>query len=243
MTIDLLNPAQAYAASYSCQPTWPIHYQAKPDRLIFQAPCDLKIEVPLHFPDRASEPIDVLTIRRSGSPLAKTVGGYCEIYQRTEQLAYNPSTGLSDPVLCSPLAWFFSRETTGGGTGSHSYPSRAEAELGLVARIWMDIEMLERKVEWMRNGDKMPASGRGFHRVPETQVIRCNGIHYTIGKEPSAAELRYDRSLFGFGGHRFRFRLLATGEIIESHNVWCQGDIPTEYRGLLADNAEQVHDE
>lgn len=41
----------------------------------------------------------------------------------------------------------------------------------------------------------------------------------------------------GFGGALFRFRLLATGEVIESNNVWYQGRIPDEYRDVMPDNA------
>lgn len=240
--IDQLSPEQAYIASFGSKPTLPVHYVAKPDRLVFQAPCDLKIEVPLHFPDRTTEPFDI-NLPRSGSDLVNTVGGYCELYQRPAMMAWDPRSQQMVPALCSPLQWFYNRETYGGGCGSRGYDSRAEAELALVANIWMHIELLERKVSWMRNGDKVPASGRGFQRQPEQQVIRCEGRHYTIGKEPSDTEYRRDRDMLGFGGHRWRFRLLASGEVIESRNVWSQGSIPTEYRDLLVDNAELVRDE
>lgn len=240
--IEQLSPEQAYIASYGSKPTLPIQYEAKADRLIFHTPSGLEIVVPLHFPDRVTEPRDI-NLPRSGSPLVHTIGGYCELFQRPAMMAWNPATQDMVPVWCSPLMWFFGRETAGGGTGSTGYASRVEAELGLVSNIWTHIEFIESKVTWMRNGDKVPPRGRGFHRVPEAQVIRCGARHYTIGPEPSDAEWRNSRSMLGFGGAKFRFRLLATGEIIESRNVWSQGEIPVEYRGLLIDNAEAVRGE
>lgn len=237
-----LSTEQEYIVNQGGKPLHPVRYQAKSDRLIFYTPSELEITVPLHFPDRCADPLQIW-LPRSGSPLVHTMGGYCELYQRPSMMAWDPHIQEMMPAFCSPLMWFYNQETSGGGVGSRGYASRAEAELGLVACIWQHIEIVERKVSWMRNGDKVPAQGRGFQRQPEQQVIRCDGKHYTIGKEPSETEYRRNRDMLGFGGARWRFRLLATDEIIESRNVWFQGEIPTEYRGLLIDNAELVRDE
>jgi hypothetical protein len=41
----------------------------------------------------------------------------------------------------------------------------------------------------------------------------------------------------GFGGRRFIIRRNC-GEILETRNLWSNGDIPREYREMLPDNAE-----
>jgi hypothetical protein len=46
--------------------------------------------------------------------------------------------------------------------------------------------------------------------------------------------------MLGHAGAEFRFRMLVTQELIVSHNVWYQGRIPHDFRGLLPDNAETV---
>lgn len=55
-----------------------------------------------------------------------------------------------------------------------------------------------------------------------------------IGQEPTSGT---PRDVLGHAGRLFHFTMLATGEIVESQNVWYQGRIPVEYRSLLPDNA------
>lgn len=70
-------------------------------------------------------------------------------------------------------------------------------------------------------------------------IIRVKGKHYFIEDDTIDAEERFFR---GFGGIKFSIKKF-TGEIIETRNLWCQGEIPTEYRGRLPDNAEFVSTE
>jgi len=41
----------------------------------------------------------------------------------------------------------------------------------------------------------------------------------------------------GFGGRRFKIRMLADGTIHETNNLWSQGTIPVRFRDRLPDNA------
>ena len=44
-------------------------------------------------------------------------------------------------------------------------------------------------------------------------------------------------SFLGFDGRRFHIRKFDGTEIV-TNNLWCQGEIPEEYRDILQDNAE-----
>jgi hypothetical protein len=182
---------------------------------------------------------DIMAMRYcpADDPVLDTAAGFCMIYQRTTAMAWDPNLGKSVAVLCSPLAWFTRRETSGGGQGSVAYSSRALAEYRLAIEIWRSAMFWEAKIAWRHNDDMTTVPRHRRRTDSQERVIRCNGNHYTIGPEPPS--LRHiDQSLLGHGGARFRFRLLDSGEIIESHNVWHQGRIPVEYRRLLPDNAE-----
>jgi hypothetical protein len=41
----------------------------------------------------------------------------------------------------------------------------------------------------------------------------------------------------GFGGSEFRILPDDGREVIISHNVWCQGEVPKKFRKVLPDNA------
>lgn len=221
-------------------------YAATPEGLSFLTPSGIRIEVPIHDLGVYCPP-DLTTVRIPWDhPALTTLGGYCEIYQRPALMAWNPhlpgtpmQPGGMDPVWCSPLMWFTNRQTSGGGCGSTGYASRVEAELRLAQDIWGHIQFWESKIAYRDNGDTTFVSRARRHLDKPERVIRCNAKHYTLGPEPHRNERR---DMLGHGGARFRFRLLATGEIIESHNVWFQGQIPDEYRELLPDNAEAVRD-
>lgn len=68
----------------------------------------------------------------------------------------------------------------------------------------------------------------------DPRSIRINGTHYVIGDEDPTILMR------GYGGAKFHLRNIETGEEVFTTNLWCQGDIPVEYRHLLYDNAEMV---
>jgi hypothetical protein len=168
-----------------------------------------------------------------GKPLE--VSGYNEIYCRPDS-TWDSRLGAMVPVLCTEPRWYVYHESDGGSIRSVALPTQQAAEQNLVQIILQEVAIWEAKVAWQRNGDKTverrPAEPRS--------VIRCGGVHYTLGEEPNDHEWRTKRSYFGFGGHCFTFRMLATGEIITSRNVWHQGRIPAEYSALLPDNAEMV---
>lgn len=42
----------------------------------------------------------------------------------------------------------------------------------------------------------------------------------------------------GCAGHHFRIRFLDTGEVVDTTNLWVNGDIPEEFRDRLPDTAE-----
>lgn len=182
--------------------------------------------------------------REPDHPSLESVAGYCEIYQRTALVEWDPyikndsllhPRGAMVPVLCSPLLWFYEQHTHGGATGSIGYLTREDALADLANHIWEHIQFWETKVEYRNNGDMTIASKWELRHDTPDRVIRCNGIHYTIEPEPTS---HTNRGMLGHGGHRFRFRMLDTGDVITSHNVWRQGQIPVEYRELLPDNAE-----
>ena len=64
----------------------------------------------------------------------------------------------------------------------------------------------------------------------DKRSVRCNGTHYVIGDENSKSCFR------GFDGRRFKICFF-DGRVVETTNLWCQGDIPEEFRKELKDNA------
>jgi len=74
------------------------------------------------------------------------------------------------------------------------------------------------------------------------QVARREGAvvighdHYRI--KPDLPER--DRGIAGYGGSLHRIRMLATGEVIETRNLWHQGTVPPKWREQMPDDAEFV---
>lgn len=68
-------------------------------------------------------------------------------------------------------------------------------------------------------------------------VVRVNGTHYLIGDENADP-----RGFRGFGGTRFYIRF-NDGRLVQSTNLWCQGEIPKAYRDRLPDNAAFLREE
>jgi hypothetical protein len=136
--------------------------------------------------------------------------------------------------------WFAVMEDPrGGNQRTSAKDTQKEAEAEIYKHVQSTRRFWDQKIEWMNNGDKTIPDRFDRDKKPR-QVIRCGGHHYVIGPEPSKEELRRNRDLYGHGGSGFKFRLLATGEEIESHNVWSQGKIDPEYLSVLTDNAEDI---
>lgn len=73
---------------------------------------------------------------------------------------------------------------------------------------------------------------QAFH-TPENEHKWCvaDGIHYIVGNENSKDYFR------GFGGSHVRIHF-NDGTVVDSTNLWCQGDIPEGYwRDHMPDNA------
>lgn len=63
----------------------------------------------------------------------------------------------------------------------------------------------------------------------DPKVVRIKGFHYSIGPATGC-------SMLGFGGRLFRIKFF-DGRIVETNNLWCQGEIPERFREALPDNA------
>jgi hypothetical protein len=191
--------------------------------------------VPVHVTDRKN---DLPYGHRAGPAWGddEPAVGYCEIYQRVP-LVWDETLGdaVPDPAYAdSPGLWFALHESGGGSSRSIGHATQEGAIIDLLDTVTHFLTFWQDKVLWKENGDRtLPSRNDPYPR----QVIRCNGHHYTIGKEPASGHYR-TRDMLGHAGAEFRFRLLDTQELIVSHNVWYQGRIPYDFRGLLPDNAE-----
>lgn len=83
-------------------------------------------------------------------------------------------------------------------------------------------------LEWIESATKNPL------------MFISSGRAYTIGREPSAGELRRNQDCYGFGGAGWKVSI-NNGEWITTHNLWTQGEVPKHFRERLPDNAELKH--
>lgn len=195
---------------------------------------DREFVVPIHVTDRK---VDVLYGHRVGPDYGddEPAVGYCEIYQRGPLIWNdNAQDTVPDPAYAdTPGLWFAIHESSGGSSRSIGHLTQEGAIADLLNTVTHFLTFWQNKVQWRENGDRTLTSRNDTYQRP---VIRCNGHHYTIGKEPAPGTR--SRDCLGHAGAKFCFRLLATGEEIVSHNVWYQGRIPCDFRELLPDNAE-----
>lgn len=63
----------------------------------------------------------------------------------------------------------------------------------------------------------------------QCRAVRVNHKHYAVGENT-------DKGFRGFGGRAFRIRF-HSGSIVETTNLWSQGDIPERFWDRLPDNA------
>lgn len=120
--------------------------------------------------------------------------------------------------------WKVYRRTEGGWTEA-TRGSREAAE-----QVIYDLVQRAREI-W----DGWVAAGE--HDIRGNQVIRCGHTLYTVQPRPPDT---YPRAYWGFAGRHWRFRMLSTGQVVDTENLFFQGDIPTDYRDRLPDNAEQL---
>lgn len=64
--------------------------------------------------------------------------------------------------------------------------------------------------------------------------VVIDGIHYYIGDESSKSHSR------GFGGAKFQIQF-NDGEIVNTTNLWCQGEIPPEWKDKFPNNAKFIY--
>lgn len=72
-----------------------------------------------------------------------------------------------------------------------------------------------------------------FEKRDDPSVVRARGHHYMIGAKNDPFP--------GFGGQRFVIKFF-DGRVVETKNLWHQGDIPERWRERMPDNAEFVND-
>lgn len=63
--------------------------------------------------------------------------------------------------------------------------------------------------------------------------VVVDGTCYAIAPAPI-------NGFYGFGGRKFKIKMFDTREVIETNNLWCQGEIPAEYREKLPNNAKFI---
>jgi hypothetical protein len=111
-----------------------------------------------------------------------------------------------------------------GGYGENTGAELQESKLCFTCNFW------EEKVLWKILGGKLSTSrGTGT-------VVRHAGTHYLAYPMATGKDAR---GFLGHGGGLFVFEML-DGTIVKSNNVWCQGPIPENYKGLLPDNTKRI---
>ena len=81
-------------------------------------------------------------------------------------------------------------------------------------------------------GDTECFNKRFWQLALDDKAIIIKGVCYHVGKEPKDLINTYG---LGYGGMRFRIKMLDTGEVITTNNLRYNGDIPKEY--AIKDNA------
>ena len=79
---------------------------------------------------------------------------------------------------------------------------------------------------WNEKAEKYAKNENGY----SNRVVIVNGGHYTYHDEVPNAYFK------GFGGRQFKVKF-NDGRVIQTKNMWFQGDIPEEFRDRLSDNA------
>lgn len=201
------------------------------------------VGAPADLPDGAEWPVvryEIHDLGEMSEELWERINHGHLLGERTPEGQAPPVAGYS-AVFTREGKWFARRESDGGSSSSCAFDTREEVEsyvrndIDQVVGFWME------KVGWRIAGD-LTTSPTWDRRRDKSQVIRCGGVHYTLGREPSGAELCQNRQYggLGFGGRQMAFRLLADGRRVQSRNCWYQGRIPAEFLALLLDNAEAV---
>lgn len=81
-------------------------------------------------------------------------------------------------------------------------------------------------------GDAECFNKRFWQLALDDEAIIIKGVCYHIGEEPKDLINTYG---LGYGGMKFRIKMIDTGEVITTHNLRYNGDVPKEY--AVKDNA------
>lgn len=72
------------------------------------------------------------------------------------------------------------------------------------------------------------------------QEIINDKYHLFINHRAYCASKEKNPVFKGFGGAKYKIRKLDTGEIIETDNLWTNGELPEKYWDQVKDNAEFI---
>jgi len=72
-----------------------------------------------------------------------------------------------------------------------------------------------------------------LHKEEPNKRFIINGTSYSVGPE-DAGRMR------GFGGCPFSIKLKDSGKVVETTNMWCQGEVSEHFRSELPDTADFV---
>lgn len=89
----------------------------------------------------------------------------------------------------------------------------------------------------MKVEDSMTEQDRKFWEnqlTDRSDAYVINGNHYRVGEE------NVKQNMKGMGGSKFKIKVKATGEVIETTNLWHQGIVPAEMAGILPNDADFV---
>jgi hypothetical protein len=64
-------------------------------------------------------------------------------------------------------------------------------------------------------------------------AVVINGTHYRLGKP-------YPQKGYGFNGEHYRIKMLDDGAIVDTCDLWHQGELPEAYHYIMQDNAKFV---
>ena len=81
-------------------------------------------------------------------------------------------------------------------------------------------------------GDRECFTKRFWQLALDDKAIIINGTCYHVGKEPEDSLNTYG---LGYDGMKFRIKMLDTEEVITTHNLMYNGEVPREY--AVKDNA------
>ena len=71
--------------------------------------------------------------------------------------------------------------------------------------------------------------------------VIIDGECYSFDKNNPIAD--GSKTFLGFDGRRFKIKMLHTGEVFETNNLWSNGKVPDKFKEQLPDNAEFVWQE